>query len=82
MLKARAEARREGDENKTPVEHLLLDLRIATSVTRRARGRLRRGALDDASASERQEVQSACGEASAQMELLQRRMHGELGDAG
>jgi len=81
VLRARAETRREGDANKTPVEHLLDDLRIVASVTYRARGRVRRGALDDASAGERAEVRSACGQARAEIELLQQRAHKDLGDA-
>lgn len=47
VLRAREEARREGDANRTPVEHVLEDLRIVTNVARRATSRIRRGALDD-----------------------------------
>lgn len=81
VLRAREESRREGDANRTPVEHVLDDLRIVTNVTRRASGRVRRGALDDANERERERVTSACAEARAETETLNVRVQKELGHA-
>lgn len=81
VLKARAEAAREGDARKTPVAHVLDDLRILGSVSRRAAGRLRRGALDGASEDERKRVRTACDEARAELTTLGTRCDAELVDA-
>ncbi|MBX3273876.1 MAG: ParB N-terminal domain-containing protein [Sandaracinaceae bacterium] len=81
VLKARAEAAREGDARKTPVAHLLDDLRAIAAVCRRAAGRLRRGALDDASEDERKRVRVACQEARAELLTLGTRCDAELTDA-
>ena len=72
VLRAREAAEREGDSKKTPVEHLLEDLRIVASVTHRARGRVRRGALDDANDAEREQVSRSCLEALSEIESLER----------
>ncbi|HJL16606.1 MAG TPA: ParB N-terminal domain-containing protein [Sandaracinaceae bacterium LLY-WYZ-13_1] len=81
VLKARAEADREGDARKTPVAHLLDDLRILGAVARRASGRLRRGALDDAHDEERERVRVACTEASSELTTLGTRCEQELARA-
>ncbi len=81
VLRAREEARREGDENRTPVQHVLDDLRIVTNVTRRVMSRVRRGALDDANEKERERVTSARAEMRAELELLDARVAKEMGDA-
>jgi ParB family chromosome partitioning protein len=82
VLRARAEEAREGAASKTPVEHLIDDLRVVGAVANRARGRLVRGAVDGASEDERQRVVRACGEAHAGVCDLQRRCNREVGDAG
>jgi ParB family chromosome partitioning protein len=81
VLRARAEATREGAGERTPVEHLLDDLGVVSAVASRARGRLARGAIDGASEDERARVRRACGEAQAGVSDLQRRCERELGDA-
>jgi ParB family transcriptional regulator, chromosome partitioning protein len=78
VLKARAEAAREGDARKTPVAHLLDDLRILSAVARRAAGRLRRGALDDAHDEERERIRIACTEARSELTTLGTRCDQEL----
>lgn len=78
VLKARAELSREGDATKTPVAHLLDDLRVLAAVARRAAGRLRRGALDDAHDQERERVRIACSEARAELTTLGTRCEQEL----
>lgn len=82
VLRARDESRREGDARRTPVEHVLDDLRIVTNVARRATSRVRKGALDDANEKERERVKSARAEARAEIDLLDRRCAKEMGDAG
>jgi ParB family chromosome partitioning protein len=79
VLRAREEARREGD--KTPAEHVLEDLRVVANVARRAAGRVRRGALDDANDKERARVKNASADTRAEVELLDKRIAKELGDA-
>jgi ParB-like chromosome segregation protein Spo0J len=81
VLRARVEEGREGDRDKTPVEHLLDDLAIVGAMASRARGRLVRGAIDGATEDERERVRRACGEATAGVGDLQRRCEKELGDA-
>jgi ParB family transcriptional regulator, chromosome partitioning protein len=81
VLRAREEARREGDARRTPVEHVLEDLRIVTNVVRRAASRVRRGALDDANDKERERVSSQTAEARAELDILGGRIGKELGDA-
>jgi ParB family transcriptional regulator, chromosome partitioning protein len=81
VLRARAEEAREGARGKTPVEHLLDDLRIVGAVASRAHGRLVRGAIDGASEDERARVRRSCGEAYAGVGDLQRRCEKELCDA-
>ena len=78
VLRARAEMEREGPD-ATPVEHLLDDLRIAGAVVRRARGRVDRGALDDANASERARVRESSSEAHVEMNRLKQRCDRALG---
>lgn len=78
FLKARAEAAREGDARKTPVAHLLDDLRILGAVARRASGRVRRGTLDDAHDEERKRIRIALTEARAELDTLGTRMDQEL----
>lgn len=80
VLRAREEARREGAD-RTPVEHVLEDLRIVTSVARRATSRVRQGALDDANDKERERVKHASGDARAELEVFCTRASKELGDA-
>jgi ParB/RepB/Spo0J family partition protein len=82
VLRAREEAHREGDASRTPVEHVLDDLRVVTNVSRRATSRVRRGALDDANDKERERVTSAAAEARAEVETLGARVSKELGHAG
>lgn len=77
VLKARAEAEREGP-GATPVEHLLDDLRIVSAVARRALVRVHRGALDDADTGERGRVRDGCAEAHAGVTHLQRHCEREL----
>jgi ParB family chromosome partitioning protein len=81
VLRARAEQSREGGGDRTPVEHLLDDLGIVGAVAQRARGRLARGAVDDAVEDERERVRRACVEAHGHVEDLKRRCDRELGDA-
>jgi hypothetical protein len=81
VLRARVEEAREGERDKTPVEHLLDDLAIVGAMAGRARGRLVRGAIDGATEDERERVRRACGEATAGVGDLQRRCERELGDA-
>lgn len=81
VLRAREEARREGDASRTPMEQLFADLRIVTSVSRRAISRVRRGALDDAPPTERERARSASLEARTEAEALALRIEKELGDA-
>jgi ParB/RepB/Spo0J family partition protein len=82
VLRAQKEAEREGDANKTPVEHLLEDLRVVSAVTRRARARIGRGAIDGAAPDEREHVKSSCAEARAEIELLAKRCEQESRHAG
>lgn len=82
VIRAREAARRDGDANKTPVEHLVEALRLVTNVVRRAATRVRRGALDGANGKERTRVRSASAEAHAELELLVKRISEELADAG
>lgn len=81
VLKARAEAAREGGADKTPVAHLLDELRVIAAVSHRSAGRLRRGALDDASEDERKRVRIAYDEARAELATLGKRLDAELADA-
>lgn len=81
-LRARLEATRASEADKTPVEHLLADLSIVGAVARRAHHRMRRGALDGATSEERQRVMAACGEVRAEIEVLGRRCEKETVDAG
>lgn len=82
VIRAREAARRDGDANKTPVEHLLGDLRAIASIARRASGRVRRGALDGANEKERERIANATAEVRADVALLAERATKELGDAG
>jgi ParB/RepB/Spo0J family partition protein len=81
VLRAREEAGREGDAKKTPVEHLLDDLRIVAAVAHRARGRVYRGALDGAHDRERERVGRASAEARTEVEDLDGRCQAETLDA-
>jgi ParB-like chromosome segregation protein Spo0J len=81
VLRARAEQVREGAASKTPVEHLVDDLRAVGAIAQRARGRLVRGAIDGESDRERDRVRGACDEAVGSVEDLKRRCDREIGDA-
>lgn len=72
VLAARAELAKAGSD-LTLVEQLLQDLRIVTSVTRRARRRLAGGALDGAGDDERARTREACHEARFEIDRLVRR---------
>jgi ParB family chromosome partitioning protein len=63
VLRARDEAARLPAPPKTPLEALLDDLHAATSIARRAHGRMRDGALIAADEAERRRVRHACGDA-------------------
>jgi len=82
VLEARAAALQEGDACKTPVTHLMDDLRVVSAVARRAAGRVQRGVLDDANEPERERIRNALEEARADMKLLGARCDRELGRAG
>lgn len=77
VLRARAERDRDGKDEATPAERVLEDLRIASSVLHRASGRLRRGALDDASEHERQLVLGARLETRAELTTFETRLDEE-----
>jgi hypothetical protein len=77
VLRARAEIEREGP-GATPIEHLLEDLRIVGAVARRARGRVGRGALDDADANERQRVREGSSDAHGEVSRLKQHCEREL----
>ncbi len=79
VLDARAEVAAAGE---APVDKLLDDLHIVAAVSRRAHGRLMRGAIDGAAASAREQVRLACGEARSEVERLGRRCDREVGHAG
>lgn len=79
VLGARAEVAIAGE---APVDKLLDDLHIVTAVSRRAHGRLVRGAVDGADTNEREQVRQACGEAHGEVERLWRRCDREVGHAG
>jgi len=81
-LRAHKEAAQEREQDKRPVEHLLDDLRILAAVARRAKARLKRGALDDAEASERDEARRSFDNAQAELESLARCFAQEGDDAG
>lgn len=74
VLRARAEREREGKGDGTPAERLLEDLRVACAVVHRATGRIRRGALDDASEQEQQLVKSARLDVRAELTSLESRL--------
>ena len=82
VLRARAETKREGAADRTPVEHLLADVRIVSAVARRAHGRVSRGAADGVSDTEREDVRRACRDAEAEVTQLVRRCERETTDAG
>jgi hypothetical protein len=72
VLKARAELGRAGGE-LSATEQLLRDLRVVSSVARRALRRLSEGALDGASAPERARAREQSHEAHFELERLVRR---------
>jgi len=76
VLKARAELGRAGGE-LSAVEQLLQDLRVASSVARRARRRLGEGALDGARDTERARALSHGLEAHFELERLVSRLKQE-----
>jgi ParB/RepB/Spo0J family partition protein len=82
VLRARAEAAREREGDKRPIELFLEDLRIVGAVGRRARTRLSRGALDDAEIDEREQARRACNDAHAEVESLKRHCDKEIADVG
>lgn len=77
VLRASDAAQQDGP-GATPIEHLLEDFRIVSSVARRARTRLGRGALDGALSEERQQVREGLGEAHDAVERLKQRCDREL----
>lgn len=81
VLRARDEAARLPTPPKTPLEALLDDLHAATSIARRAHGRMRDGALIAADEAERRRVRHACGDASEAIETVRGRCHKEIGNA-
>jgi ParB-like chromosome segregation protein Spo0J len=82
ILRAAEEARRAVVADRSPVERVLDDLRIVAAVARRVCTRLSRGALDGASANERERVHVACVEALGAADDLRRRHQREVSDAG
>jgi ParB-like chromosome segregation protein Spo0J len=82
VLRARAEASKAREGNKRPAEALLEDFSILGAVARRARTRLRRGALDGAENDERDQAQRASRDALAEVESLKRYTDKEIGDVG
>ncbi len=76
VLKARAELGRAGGE-LSAVEQLLHDLRVVTSIARRAVRRLAEGALDGASELERARARERCHEAHFETERLVKRCERE-----
>jgi ParB family transcriptional regulator, chromosome partitioning protein len=72
VLAARAELAKAGSD-LTLAEHLLQDLRIVTSVARRAQRRLSDGALDGAGVDERVRAREQCHEAHFEIQRLVRR---------
>lgn len=82
VLRARDEAARRPAPPKTPVEALLDDLHITTSIARRAHGRMRDGALATADEAERRRVRHACGDATEAIETVRGRCEKEIGHAG
>lgn len=81
VLRARDEAARLPTPPKTPLEALLDDLHAATSIARRAHGRMRDGALIAADEAERRRVRHACGDAAEAIETVRGRCHKEIGNA-
>ena len=72
-LRARAEARREGTSNKSPLDHLLVEMRSVAACARRACGRLARGAADGVTDASRADLDRVLREAHGEVsELLQR----------
>lgn len=77
VLRAHAESEREGRSNATPAEHLLEDLRMASSIVRRAGARVRKGALDGASVRERELVRGARIDLAAEIKTVEQRLDQE-----
>lgn len=82
VLRARAEAARDREGEKRPVDVLLADLGIIGSVARRASSRVSRGSLDDADPETRAQAHRACNDAHAEVEALKRRCDKEMAHAG
>jgi ParB family chromosome partitioning protein len=76
VLKARAELAQAGGA-LSAVEQLLQDVRVVASITRRAVRRLGAGALDGATAEERDRARAQCREAHFETERLLRRSERE-----
>ena len=81
VLRAREQARRDGQLERGGVELVLDDLRIAGAVSRRAYSRIKRGALLEAPLDERERVRRACVEAHAELETVRARCEKEVADA-
>ncbi len=81
VLRAADEARRSPAVPKRPVEALLEDLHITTSVARRAYGRVREGVLGAALDDERRRIRHACGDAMEAIETVRSRCEREIGNA-
>jgi hypothetical protein len=79
VLKARAELGRAGGE-LSATEQLLHDLRVVSSVARRALRRLSDGALDGASPPERARAREQSHEAHFELERLMKRCDGETAE--
>lgn len=79
VLKARAELARTGGE-LSAAEQLLQELRVVSSVARRAQRRLAAGALDGASPSERAQAREQSHEAHFELERLVKRCDRETAE--
>lgn len=82
VLRARAETRREGALDRTPLDHLLEEMRAAGGCARRAIARLSRGAVDGVTDAARADVERVCREAHALVVELLRRCEQETRRAG
>jgi len=81
-LAARAAAAEQRAADTRPIELLREDLRIVGAVARRARGRIKKGAVDGADGDERAEIVRAAADAAAEVESLKRCCDKEVAHAG
>ena len=82
VLRARAESAVEQQADRRPAELLLDDLSIVGAVARRARARVRSGALDGDEGDERDQARRAASHALDEVTSLQRSMKKETDDVG